>query len=279
MSTLSGEERSWCEIFGRPSSATTVPPLTPSWERAGRSAVDENKILPLSGIAERNISIGAISKNGELPNSVAESVLGPSTLHENSIMYSGGAATGASAGAGGNSGHHNVTQRGRTSAFSMVQQDSEKQSVNPNDRDCFVPLASTFPSQVTSISETNNHKESTSGIGEFWTRAANSCGVDATVEQLRGCWPNISLDPNPSYNRSISLESKIDPEFKSAAADTLAISKGVSRKASTLASSETFQTDDYSAIKSLEMANPSSMTTKQDGAKKKGGHRRKKSKS
>lgn len=273
VSNLSGEERSWCEIFGRPSSAQTVPMLTPSWERECHE--NENKLLPLSGIAERNISIGAISKNGELPNSVAESVLGPSTLHENSVLYGGG-----------NSHNINVYPKGKTSAFSMVQEVDKPQQSQSSESDCFVPLSNEFPSQVTSIAE--NAPEGTSGMGQFWSRARYSCGVDTTVEQLRGCWPNISLDstkPPPGYNRSISLESKIDPEFRSTVDNTLSGGNKLSRKVTSTLSS--LQTDDeYSRLmKSADVANENlsfvmATNNSLDGSVvSKSGHRRKKSKS
>jgi len=229
-------------------------------ERECHGAGDENKLLPLSGIAERNISIGAISKNGELPNSVAESVLGPSTLHENYVLY------------GGTS---NTNVPGRTSAFSTVHQEVDKQQPSqPNDGDCFVPLSNAFPSQVTSIAE--NNQESTSGIGEFWTRARYSCGVDSTVDQLRGCWPNISLE-SPSYNRSISLESKIDPEFKSTSDAALTTAKE-SRKTTPLTSLQT--DEEYTRMmKTSDVANHEAVATRSpDSGKKKSCNRRKKSK-
>jgi len=72
--SVRGEEISndrYCSIFGQ-SSSETEPTITLSAD----SFCDENNIT----LCHRNISDGVVSRNGELPNSVAESVLKPAAI-------------------------------------------------------------------------------------------------------------------------------------------------------------------------------------------------------
>uniref|UniRef100_A0A7S2RH99 Uncharacterized protein n=1 Tax=Eucampia antarctica TaxID=49252 RepID=A0A7S2RH99_9STRA len=65
----------WYDIFGRPSSSTTVPTIEPSSESF--CANEEEPVLPLSfGVSNCATSSGVNPTGSELPNSVAESVLG-----------------------------------------------------------------------------------------------------------------------------------------------------------------------------------------------------------